>query len=148
MVRGTVIRSGVVIGALCASVMLPADGDSTSVADAAQAGDKVMVRTLLKQAADVNAAQGDGMTALHWAAMKNDPDLAQTLLYASANVKATTRIGGYTPLILAAQQGFAEVMEPLIKAGADVNAKTANGTTPLMFAAASGNTNAVSVLLD
>jgi ankyrin repeat protein len=148
MVRGTLIRSGVVIGALCASVMLRADAESTSVADAAQAGDKAMVRTLLKQAADVNGAQGDGMTALHWAAMKNDPDLAQTLLYASANVKATTRIGGYTPLILAAQQGYAAVMEPLIKAGADVNAKTANGTTPLMFAAASGNSDAVRVLLD
>src|SRR5262245_30421979 len=136
------------IGVLCASVMLRAGEPGSPVADAAQTGDRAAVRALLKQAADVNAAQGDGMTALHWAAMKNDPDLAQTLLYASANVKAATRIGGYTPLILAAQQGYAAVMEPLIKAGADVNAKTANGTTPLMFAAASGNTNAVSVLLD
>ena len=88
------------------------------------------------------------MTALHWAAMKNDPTSRRRSLYASANVKATTRIGGYTPLILAAQQGYAAVMEPLIKAGADVNAKTANGTTPLMFAAASGNSDAVRVLLD
>src|SRR6185295_3921789 len=110
MVRGTLIQSGIVIGALCASVMLRADAGNSPVADAAQAGDKAGVRTLLRQAADVNAAQGDGMTALHWAAMKNDPDLAQTLLYASANVKATTRIGGHTPLILAAQQGYAEVM--------------------------------------
>jgi uncharacterized protein len=148
MGRGKLIRSGIAIGALCASVMLRADAGNSTVADAAQTGDKATVRALLKQAADVNAAQGDGMTALHWAAMKNDPDLAQTLLYASANVKATTRIGGYTPLILAAQQGYAEVMEPLLKAGSDVNAKTANGTTPLMFAAASGNANAVAVLLD
>ena len=43
--------------------------------------------SLLKQAADVNAAQGDGMTALHWAAMKNDADLVQTLLFAGANVQ-------------------------------------------------------------
>ena len=68
-------------------------------------GDKDAVRALLKQAADVNAAQGDGMTALHWAAMKDDAELAQMLLYAGANLKATTRIGGYTPLILAAQDG-------------------------------------------
>jgi ankyrin repeat protein len=148
MGRTTLIRSSIVIGALCLTVMLRADAGNSPVADAAQAGDKAAVRALLKQAADVNAAQGDGMTALHWAAMKNDADLAQTLLYASANVKATTRIGAYTPLILAAQQGNAEVMEPLIKAGADVNAKTGNGTTPLMFAAASGNTDAVKVLLD
>ena len=38
------------------------------------------------------------MTALHWAAMKNDAELAQMLLYAGANVRATTRIGAYTPL--------------------------------------------------
>src|SRR5262245_2755205 len=136
------------LGVLCASVMLRAGDNSSPVADAAQAGDKAAVRALLKQAADVNAAQGDGMTALHWAAMKNDPDLAQTLLYASANVKATTRIGGYSPLLLAAKEGYAAVMEPLIKAGADVNARTSNGTTPLMFAAASGHTDAVTVLLD
>jgi len=148
MAPGKLIPSSVAMTALCLAVMLRADADSSAVADAAQAGDKAAVRALLRQAADVNAAQGDGMTALHWAAMKNDPDLAQTLLYASANVKATTRIGGYTPLILAAQQGAADVIEPLIKAGADVNVKTANGTTPLMFAAASGNTNAVRVLLD
>ena len=68
-------------------------------------GDREAVRTLLKQAADVNAAQGDGMTALHWAAMNGDAELAQMLLFAGANVRATTRLGAYTPLILAAKQG-------------------------------------------
>ena len=56
------------------------------VADAAMEGDRDAVRALLKQAADVNAAQGDGMTALHWAAMKDDAELAQMLLFAGANV--------------------------------------------------------------
>src|SRR4029077_18637892 len=110
------------------------------VADAAMQGNRDAVLVLLKQAADVNAAQGDGMTALHWAAMKDDADLAQTLLHAGANVKATTRIGAYTLLILAAKNGSAAVMAPLLKSGAAVNAQTANGTTPLMFAAASGST--------
>jgi len=118
------------------------------IADAAQLGDRDGVRSLLKQAADVNAAQGDGMTALHWAAMKNDVDLARTLLYAGANVRAMTRIGSYTPLVLAARNGSAAVMEPLIAAGADANTKTANGTTVLMLAAASGNVDAVTLLLD
>jgi ankyrin repeat protein len=79
--------------------------------------------------------------------MKNDADLAQMLLYAGANVRATTRIGAYTPLLLAAKNGGAEVMGPLLKAGADVNAATSNGTTPLMFAAASGNADAVTALV-
>ena len=134
------------VGALALSTLLSA-APSTPVADAAMQGNREAVRLLLKQAADVNAAQGDGMTALHWAAMKDDADLAQTLLYAGANVRATTRIGSYTPLILAAKNGSAAVMAPLVKSGADVNAQTSNGTTPLMFAAASGSAAAVNLLI-
>jgi ankyrin repeat protein len=134
------------VGALSLSVWLSA-APSTPVADAAMQGNREAVRLLLKQAADVNAAQGDGMTALHWAAVKDDADLAQTLLYAGANVRATTRIGSYTPLILAAKNGSAAVMAPLVKSGADVNAQTSNGTTPLMFAAASGSAAAVNLLI-
>src|SRR5476649_780531 len=125
------------LGALALTAILHA-APSALVADAAMQGNRDAVRSLLKQAADVNAAQGDGMTALHWAAMKDDAELVQTLLFAGANVRATTRIGAYTPLILAARNGSASVMAPLLKSGADVNGPTSNGTTPLMFAAASG----------
>jgi ankyrin repeat protein len=142
------IGSLVVAGAALSLTALLSAAPPASVADAAQLGDRDAVKTLLKQAADVNAAQGDGMTALHWAAMKNDADLAQTLLYAGANVRATTRIGNYTPLLLAARNGNAAVMEPLIANGANVTTATANGTTPLMFAAASGKVEAVALLLD
>ena len=106
------------------------------------------MKALLKQAADVNAAQGDGMTALHWAAMNGDVELAQMLIVAGANVKATTRLGSYTPLYLASQQGHGNVVQALIKAGGDVKAGTPNGTTPLMVAAASGEVDAVTALLD
>src|SRR5882672_2664223 len=133
------------LGALTLTALLSA-AVSAPVADAAMQGNTNAVRALLKQAADVNAAQGDGMTALHWAAMKNDAELTQTLLFAGANVKATTRIGSYTPLILAAKNGSAAVMPALLKAGADLNTRTSNGTTPLMFAAAS-NRSAVLELL-
>jgi ankyrin repeat protein len=134
-------------GAIALTAMLHAAA-SAPVADAAMDGNRDAVKTLLKQAADVNAAQGDGMTALHWAAMKNDVELVQTLLYAGANARATTRLGAYTPLLLAAKSGNAEVIEPLAKAGADINAATANGTTALMFAAASGNVAAVQALVE
>ncbi|HEY7289306.1 MAG TPA: ankyrin repeat domain-containing protein [Vicinamibacterales bacterium] len=145
MLRKTALLIAVVALGTWVSVRLHADG--ATVADAAQQGDRDAVKTLLKQAADVNAAQGDGMTALHWAAMKNDADLAQTLLYAGANVRALTRIGNYTPLILAAKNGNAAVMKTLLEGGSDANGKTSNGTTALMLAAASGSADAVSELI-
>src|SRR6187401_2867465 len=104
------------------------------------AQDKDTVLSLLKQGGDVNGAQGDGMTALHWAAMHGDAALAETLLYAGANPRATTRLGGYTPLHLAAQTGTRAVVEVLAGRGADVNARATTGATPLMLSASSGNT--------
>jgi ankyrin repeat protein len=118
------------------------------VAEAAMKRDSEAVRTLLKNGEDVNAAQGDGMTALHWAARNGDLELTQMLLYAGANVKATTRLGGYTPLLMAADQGHANVIAALVASGADVKAANALGTTPLMLAAASGNPQAVTILVE
>ena len=136
------------IGALVLSASLLAGANVAPVAEAAMSGDRETVRSLLKEGADVNAAMGDGMTALHWAAKKGDADLAQMLLYAGANVKATTRLGNYTPLIMASETGNAKMIEMLLKAGADPKVATVNGTTPLMLAAVSGRADAVKLLLD
>src|SRR5919199_1868710 len=100
--------------ALCLSAFLYAAGPST-VVEAAMQGNRDAVKALLKQGADVNTAQGDGMTALHWAAQTGDIDLAKTLLYAGANVKATTRIGGYTPLLVASKIGNAAMVRTLLE---------------------------------
>jgi uncharacterized protein len=135
-----------VAGALLLSVMLHAA--NAPVADAAMRGDKDTLRTLLKQGADVNQSQGDGMTALHWAATSGNMEIVEMLLYAGANVRATTRLGGYTPLHVASQAGGAAVIDALAKAGADVDAATSTGATPLMLAATSGSTDTVQRLLD
>lgn len=120
----------------------------SDIADAAQAKNAAVVKKLLKDGADVNAAQGDGMTALHWAALNGDAELASMLLYAGANVGAKTRIGGYTPLHLAAQIGNANVIAPLVASGAQVAVATATGATALMQAAHSGSTDSVRILLE
>ena len=121
---------------------------SAPVADAAMQHDSVAVRALLRQGADVNAAQGDGMTALHWAATHGDVELADVLLYAGANVRATSRLGRYTPLHVASQNGAAAVVKALIGRGAEVAAATSTGATPLMLAAQSGQVDTVTALLD
>jgi ankyrin repeat protein len=134
--------------ALGANALIQAGAVESRVADAAMNGDLTVVRNLLKQGADVNAAQGDGMTALHWAVFKDNADMVKTLVSAGANVSATTRINGLTPLFFAAQNGQAAVIDILLKAGAKPNTPLATGVTPLMIAAKAGNPDAVKVLLD
>src|SRR5262245_11565584 len=104
----------VMIGAaLCAGVVMRAAGPS-SVVDAGLAGHRYAVKPLLPGGADVTPALGDGMTALRYAAVKNDPELARMLLAAGANIKAATRLGGYTPALLAAKGGNAAALEVLL----------------------------------
>jgi uncharacterized protein len=118
------------------------------IADAAERRDAAAIRTLLKQGADVGAAQPDGTTALHWAALHGDTALASMLLVAGANVRATTRLGGYTPLHLASQTANAALITILLDGGADVKAPTSTGATSLMLAARVGSVESVKLLLE
>jgi ankyrin repeat protein len=116
------------------------------LADAAEKLERSKVRTLLAARADVNAAQADGMTALHWAAYQDDVDLANMLVRAGANVKAANRYG-VTPLSLACTNGNATMVEMLLKAGADPNAPLPGGETPLMTASRTGSLAVVKTLI-
>jgi uncharacterized protein len=136
---------------LCGVVLLTAavaHGATSEVADAAMRGDGSAVRAALAKKADVNAPQIDGSTALHWAAERDDLDLADQLIRAGARVTARTR-EGVTPLQLAAVNGSARLIDRLLKAGADPNAPlTASGDTALMMAARTGKVDAIRVLLE
>src|SRR5213592_724098 len=114
--------------------------------DAVKAADRDAIRTLLQQRVDVNAAEADGTTALHWAARANDLQAADMLLRAGANVKLANRYG-VTPLYLASTNGNAAMIELLLKAGADPNSALPEGETALMTAARSGNADAVTTLI-
>ncbi len=135
---------------LTAGTVVAAAPPSTSpVADAAMRGNRDAVRSQLQQGADVNAAQGDGMSALHWAADRGDAELTAMLVYAGANPGAVTRIGQYTPLHLASRSGNVEAVKTLLGAGAAVDARTSTtGVTPLHLAATAGSTPVITALLD
>ncbi|MDX1395254.1 MAG: ankyrin repeat domain-containing protein [Gemmatimonadota bacterium] len=142
-------RRGAALALLIPLLLGAGAGPDSPVADAAMAGDTEAVRELLRSGADVNAAQGDGMTALHWAARRGDVELADMLLFAGANVEAVTRIGQYTPLHLGARAGNAQLVTRLLEEGADPAAVTSkSGATALHLAASSGDVTAITALLD
>ena len=133
--------------ALAVVAMLAAVPAESPVADAAMRGDVDAVRELLRQGADVNAAQPDGMAALHWVAENGNAELAEMLLFAGATVEVTTRLGAYTPLHLASRNGHAGVVRALLAAGANVEARTApGGSTPMHLAASGGSPDVIRAL--
>jgi uncharacterized protein len=128
-----------------------ADGSAASaggapLADAAERLDRVKLRGLLKEGVAVDAAQADGMTALHWAAHHDDREMAEWLLQAGADAAARNRYG-MTPLSLACTNGNTDIVELLLNAGADPNAPLPGGETPLMTAARTGRLGPVRALL-
>jgi ankyrin repeat protein len=121
---------------------------TSEVADAAMRGDREAVRAALARKADVNAAQVDGTTALHWAVERDDVELAELLLTAGARVSTRTR-EGVMPLQLAAINGSASMVDRLLKAGADANGSlTPAGDTAVMMAARTGAIGAIRVLVE
>ncbi len=146
MIKSTTVRLASILGVgLLLAAATPLE---SPVADAAQSGDVEEVRTLLRQGADVNAPQADGLTALHWAALNDDLATLEVLLYAGAAIRPLTRVGGYSPLHLAARSGHPAIVAALLEAGADPNFWTDTGVTPLHFAAQANDAESVRVLVE
>ena len=136
----------VVVGMVLGVVGVASAAEEAALADAAETGKGALVRTLLDAGEDVNAAQVDGMTALHWAVYRDDADTASLLVRSGADVTAENRYG-VTPISLAATNRNAVLVRLLLDAGADANASLQGGETVLMTAARTGSVEAVNVLL-
>jgi ankyrin repeat protein len=108
--------------------------------------DAESVRALLKQRIDVNTAQGDGATALHWAAHRDDLAIADLLIRSGARANVANDLGT-TPLHLACTNRSAPMVERLLAAGASANARLLNGETVVMTCARAGDAAAVKALL-
>jgi ankyrin repeat protein len=129
-----------------AVLLVGAGRDRPSLIDAAKSSDKDALRALLKQRPNINAPDGDGSTALHWAAYKDDLESADLLIRAGADVKAANDLG-VTPLWTASQNGSLAMVQRLLEAGADPNAPLVAGETPVMVASRSGSPEIVEQLL-
>lgn len=118
--------------------------------DAVRRADAPSVRALLKElpkrTLDVNARDGSGATALHWAVYQNDQDTASVLIRSGAHVNAANDLG-ITPLRLAVVNSSAAMVARLLDAGADPNVTPATDGTPLMVASRIGNAEVVKLLV-
>ncbi len=122
-----------------------------SLLDAVTAGDAGRVHKLLAAGADCNERDAEGATALMLAAYAGNLAMVRTLLAAGAQVNARDQ-RGWGALMKAAynaerDRGFADVVQALIEAGADVEAPIGYGVRPLMLAAGYGETAVVETLL-
>ena len=122
--------------------------ESSSIADAVAAAKNraEAARVQIAAKADVNAAQADGTTALHWAAHYDDLEAARILINAGANVKADNRYG-VTALLEACTNGNGPLVDLLLTKGADANSTLPGGETALMTASRTGKIAAVKALL-
>ena len=130
---------------LLAAAALAAAG-SLPLLEAVKSRDAAEVRRLLAAGADVTERWGDGATALHWAAVRQDIEMADLLLAAGADPGAAND-HGVTPLALACTNGDTALVRRLLAAGADPDAATSMGESALMTCARGGDAEAVAVLL-
>ena len=128
------------------SVLLTGAAGRPALVDAVRSGEISAVRALIEKKADVNAAEGDGATALHWAAYRDDLAMTDLLLRAGANVNAANDLGA-TPLWLASENGSGPIVQRLLRAGANPNLALMAGETPLMAAARGGFDQVVAQLI-
>ncbi|KAI1895647.1 hypothetical protein AGOR_G00108380 [Albula goreensis] len=97
---------------------------------ACSAGDREEVAALLRQGADINHANIDGLTALHQACIDENAEMVQFLVESGSDVNRGDN-EGWTPLHAAASCGFLQISKYLIEHGARVGAVNSEGELPL-----------------
>lgn len=141
------VLAGVLALATVSAVCRAAPPGTKALVDLVRTGERAAAMALLdKGGVDVNAPEGNGTTALHWAAYQGDAELADRLLRAGARPSSANDFGA-TPMSEAAAKGDAAIIRLLLRAGADADSANAEGQTALMAVARTGNVEAAKLLL-
>lgn len=142
------VASPVVLGILSVLLLIaPGVIAGESVVDHCEQQQWDDVSSIQLTSKQVEAAQPDGMTALHWAVHFEHVPTVERLLGAGADANAVTEYG-VSPLAIACQNGNERVVAALVAAGADVAFELPGGETMLMRAARTGDLDVVELLLD
>jgi ankyrin repeat protein len=128
-------------------IIVPEPAASEYLNAASWNGDVITVKRLLMRGVEINEANSDGQTALHYGAATGNDEIVEYLLRAGASPNVQEK-EGFTPLMYAAGFGYIEIVNALIGAGADVNAKRIDDETALMLAAWSGHIKIIEALLE
>jgi quinoprotein dehydrogenase-associated probable ABC transporter substrate-binding protein len=140
-----------------------ADSGTTTPLVAALLRDHVpSIKVLLEHGANIETPGPEGFRPLPLAIGEDKYEAAKALMEAGADVNAPSGADGLTPLMIAAGQTSPaegamflpgstrpiDIAKGLIDRGADVNAKSKNGVTPLMVAATHNNPPMIGLLID
>jgi ankyrin repeat protein len=146
MMRSLVFAAGIAAVALAPAYAADPAPRDTRLVQAVKAGNSAEAAALLARRVDVNGAEADGTTPLHWAVRNDDVTLVDRLLRAGADAKTANRYG-ITPIVLACENGSAAVVERLLKAGVSANATMPLGETALHTCARTGKPEAAKILI-
>lgn len=116
---------------------------------AVKGGHPEIVRLLIERGAQVNTyGIPTPPPPLHTAVVENKVEEVRLLIQGGADVNLPERRGGWASAALAATYGYAGMLEVVLEAGADVNARTDTDSTPLLEAVSNGHADCVRILLD
>ena len=127
----------VLVTSVALVVPAAAQAPAAALADRIAAGEREAALSMIAGGADVNQAQPDGTTPLHWAVYRVDRELVEALLARGARPDVVNDYGS-SPLAEAVNVADVGLVDLLLEAGADANVANQDGQTPLMLAARTG----------
>jgi uncharacterized protein len=140
------MKRGIFAIIFCLAAAGTAAAADDSLAGLIQAGNRDAALARIAASADVNQAQGDGTTPLHWAVYKIDVDLARALLEHGAKPDVINNYGS-SPLAEAVKIANPRLVKMLLDAGSDVEVPNQEGQTALMLAARAGSVEVADLLV-
>lgn len=122
--------------------------EETPLSTAVQRVNPALAQRLIKAGANPLREKSSGETLLMTAARAGSPELLETLLAKGVPVDARERALGQTALMWAVSHRHQPIVRALLRAGANVNAASNRGSTPLHFAVARSDVGIAKTLLD
>jgi len=118
-----------------------------ALASLIQRGDRKAALDRIRAGVDVNEAQPDGTTPIHWAVFRVDYELLDALIARKAKADVANEFG-VTPLAEAAKVADRRMVRALLDAGAGVEGANLDGESALMLAIKTGSVPVVQLLID